>query len=115
MTSEDDNETVVAPNNGVVLSQMATLDDIDEDEAFINELMAMHPNDDDIVVEDLEEAGVEIEEAEALPDEGEIPSEVSVDIWLFELVLLYRSRSFRFIIYCHNFFVYFHFQNFDFY
>lgn len=33
---------------------MATLDDIDEDEAFIMELMAMHPNDDDLIVEDLE-------------------------------------------------------------
>lgn len=34
---------------------METLDDVDENEAFINDLMAMHPNDDDIVVEDLEE------------------------------------------------------------
>jgi hypothetical protein len=33
---------------------MDTIDDIDEDEAFINELMALHPNDDDIIVEDLE-------------------------------------------------------------
>jgi hypothetical protein len=33
---------------------MATLDDVDEDEAFIMELMAMHPNDDDIIVEDLD-------------------------------------------------------------
>lgn len=33
---------------------MGTLDDVDEDEAFIMELMAMHPNDDDIVVEDLD-------------------------------------------------------------
>lgn len=33
---------------------MDTVDDIDEDEAFINELMALHPNDEDIVVEDME-------------------------------------------------------------
>lgn len=39
---------------GSVLQTMSTLDDVDDDEAFIHELMAMHPNDDDIVVEDLE-------------------------------------------------------------
>jgi hypothetical protein len=33
---------------------METLDDVDDDEAFIMELMSMHPNDDDIVVEDLD-------------------------------------------------------------
>lgn len=33
---------------------METFDDVDEEEAFISELMALHPNDDDIVVEDLE-------------------------------------------------------------
>lgn len=33
---------------------MATLDDVDEDEAFIMELMAMHPHEDDLIVEDLE-------------------------------------------------------------
>lgn len=33
---------------------MDTVDDIDEDEAFINELMALHPNDEDIIVEDIE-------------------------------------------------------------
>lgn len=31
-----------------------TVDDIDEDEAFINELIALHPNDEDIIVEDIE-------------------------------------------------------------
>lgn len=36
------------------LQNMDTVDDIDEDEAFINELMALHPNDEDIVVEDIE-------------------------------------------------------------
>jgi hypothetical protein len=35
------------------LQPMATLDDVDEDEAFILELMSMHPNDDDIIIEDL--------------------------------------------------------------
>lgn len=33
---------------------MDTIEDIDEDEAFINELMALHPNDEDIIVEDIE-------------------------------------------------------------
>jgi hypothetical protein len=33
---------------------MDTVDDIDEDEAFISELMALHPNDEDIIVEDIE-------------------------------------------------------------
>lgn len=47
---------------------MATLDDIDDDEAFINELMAMHPNDEDIVVEDLE--GVEAAEDLRVLQEG---------------------------------------------
>lgn len=37
------------------LASMSTFDDVDDDEAFICDLMAMHPNDDDIVVEDLEE------------------------------------------------------------
>lgn len=33
---------------------MDTVDDIDEDEAFINELMALHPNVEDLIVEDIE-------------------------------------------------------------
>jgi hypothetical protein len=33
---------------------MDTVDDVDEDEAFINELIALHPNDEDIIVEDIE-------------------------------------------------------------
>lgn len=44
---------------------MATLDDVDEDEAFIMELMSMHPNDDDIVVEDLSLDGSSVEETPA--------------------------------------------------
>lgn len=36
------------------LENMNSVDDIDEDEAFINELMALHPNDEDIIVEDVE-------------------------------------------------------------
>lgn len=39
------------------LETMSTIEDVDEDEAFICELMAMYPNDEDIVVEDLEEVG----------------------------------------------------------
>jgi hypothetical protein len=36
------------------LHHMDSVDDIDEDEAFISELMALHPNDEDIIVEDIE-------------------------------------------------------------
>lgn len=36
------------------LEPMDTIYDVDEDEAFINDLMSMHPNGDDLVVEDLE-------------------------------------------------------------
>ena len=36
------------------LQNMDTVDDIDDDEAFINELMALHPNDEDLIVEDIE-------------------------------------------------------------
>lgn len=52
-------ETIVPsiePLNVVALLEtMETFDDVDEDEAFITELMALHPIDADIVVEDLEE------------------------------------------------------------
>jgi len=37
------------------LQSSETVDEIDEDEAFIDELIALHPNDEDIVVEDIEE------------------------------------------------------------
>lgn len=53
-TVHDENTQVPAILVTSVLQTMATLDDVDDDEAFINELMAMHPNDEDIVVEDLE-------------------------------------------------------------
>jgi hypothetical protein len=67
-SNEENNETLHANNTqvpavmelrdgGAVLKTMATLDDVDDDEAFITELMAMHPNDDDILVEDLEDDG----------------------------------------------------------
>lgn len=52
-----ENNTPVMGENVAVLQTMASLDDVDDDEAFISELMAMHPNDEDIVVEDLEAEG----------------------------------------------------------
>lgn len=48
---------VVSGDVGATLRTMETLDDVDEDEAFISELMAMHPNDEEIRVEDLEGDG----------------------------------------------------------
>lgn len=61
MTSSDDQDETRVPMivvstavDGARLESTETLDDVDEDEAFISELMAMHPNDEDIVVEDLE-------------------------------------------------------------
>lgn len=52
----DDEEipTITISSPPHFLQTMDTVDDIDEDEAFINELMALHPNDEDIVVEDME-------------------------------------------------------------
>lgn len=44
------------------LETQETLDDVDEEEAFITELMALHPNDDDIVVVDLENDDLENDE-----------------------------------------------------
>lgn len=58
-SSNDETETqvplVVVTCEVPHLETMSTLDDVDDDEAFISDLMAMHPNDDDIVIEDLEE------------------------------------------------------------
>lgn len=45
---------VTSPPRSPQLQNMDTVDDIDEDEAFINELMALHPNDEDLIVEDIE-------------------------------------------------------------
>lgn len=45
---------VTSPSHLPQLQNMDTVDDIDEDEAFINELMALHPNDEDLIVEDIE-------------------------------------------------------------
>jgi hypothetical protein len=50
------------------LQNMDTVDDIDEDEAFINELMALHPNDEDLIVEDIEFSN---NEADQLPNTQE--------------------------------------------
>lgn len=59
VSSNDETEMrvteIAAPGPAVSrLVSSETFDDVDEDEAFINELMAMHPNDDDLVIEDLE-------------------------------------------------------------
>lgn len=63
--SDDEGETQVPA--GVETNAEAHLESmemlVDEEEVFISELMAMHPNDDDIVVEDLEEVAREAEEA----------------------------------------------------
>lgn len=45
---------IVLTADGGHSESMETLEDVDEDEIFISDLMAMHPNDEDIVVEDLE-------------------------------------------------------------
>lgn len=49
-TGEQRLTTQVEPQRN--LESMATLDDVDEDEAFIMELMAIH--DDEMIIEDLE-------------------------------------------------------------
>lgn len=54
-TSNDGSTEIPAVIVTNELASMSTFDDVDDDEAFICDLMAMHPNDDDIVVEDLEE------------------------------------------------------------
>lgn len=52
-TTHDSTEIAMS---GVML-RATTLDDVDDDEAFISELMAMHPNDEDIEIVDLESDG----------------------------------------------------------
>jgi hypothetical protein len=61
LSSHDDETQVQLPsieistqNVDAPLQTMNSVDDIDEDEAFINELIAIHRTEDDIVVEDLE-------------------------------------------------------------
>ena len=64
---DDDEEipTITISSPPHFLQTMDTVDDIDEDEAFINELMALHPNDEDIVVEDIEDTPATLETNEA--------------------------------------------------
>jgi hypothetical protein len=62
VSSNEEHETVQGNTEvpAIVVTGMTraeTLDDVDDDEAFISELMAMHPNDEDIQVEDLEGDG----------------------------------------------------------
>lgn len=99
-TPECNDETrapIVEPNH---LDSMATLDDINEDDAFIIELMAMHPNDDDIVVDDIEDVDVEGADGEEATDYG-----VRLRLLLCGLVLIYRFQnievSMRILLYCH--------------
>lgn len=73
------------------LVSMETLDDIDDDEAFINELMAMHPNDEDLVVEDLEGSLTPTIGIESIP-EGEEAMEDAVSL---SRVCCYRSQLSR--------------------
>lgn len=87
---------IVVTSDGPVLETMETLDDVDDEETFINELMAIHPNDEDVVVEDLE--------VEAIPIQTEVDGgmhEVQEAEEAFEIVVrhlkvnglpLYRSQ-----------------------
>lgn len=77
VSSNDDTElrvtdTIVAASvpGDAQLVTGETFDDVDEDEAFINELMAMHPNDEDLIVEDLE----------AIPIVVTLPEDVVEDV-----------------------------------
>lgn len=83
ITDELATETIVpsvGPLNVVALLQsMATVDDVNEDEAFISELMALHPNDEDIVVEDLETPSVEIIVPEILVVQDEEEGEEALE------------------------------------
>ena len=60
-SSTDEAETTHDSNTEIAVSgallRTTTLDDVDDDEAFISELMAMHPNDEDIESVDLEGDG----------------------------------------------------------
>lgn len=81
------------------LDRMSTFDDIDEDEIFICDLMAMHPNDEDLVVEDLEEAGETISlaetEIENIPEAEEAIEDAVRNKWChaveFHPIALFRS------------------------
>ena len=57
-SSTDEAETTHSSKTEVAVSgemlRATTLDDVDDDEAFISDLMAMHPNDEDIEIVDLE-------------------------------------------------------------
>ncbi len=77
-SSDFDDETIATVQNlnPPPLQNMDTVDDIDEDEIFINELMAMHPNEEDVIVEDIENNSQETEHGEM---EESLPSEESVN------------------------------------
>ena len=57
-----ENVTLTDTGNTHRFITMGTLEDIDDNEAFISDLMAIHPNDENMVVEDLEEVLIENEE-----------------------------------------------------
>jgi hypothetical protein len=60
---------IAAPEMAISrLESSETFDDVDEDEAFINDLMAMHPNDDDLVIEDLDTVSIIVTAPENLDD-----------------------------------------------
>lgn len=70
--------TIVVTSPAAHLETMGTLDDVDDDEAFISDLMAMHPNDDDIVVEDLEEIDEAVSESGHVQDSAPVESTLDV-------------------------------------
>lgn len=101
----DDSIDVSSSNDGSVtevpavivtndLASMSTFDEIDDDEAFICDLMAMHPNDDDIVVEDLEEID-QIDppsvDTHDVPEDGEATEDDGVRLDKCSWLCFYRS------------------------
>ena len=70
---------------------METLDDVDDEEAFINELMALHPNDDDIVVEDLENVTETVEPQNQEVDEVQQAQEAVENVVRQRFVKAYPS------------------------
>lgn len=120
MSSTDEDQTDGAPSDelasetivqsveplsvAALLETVETFDDVNDDEAFISELMALHPNDADIVVEDLEEAptvdinlpGILIEQPDQEAEEA-VEDVVRQKVWM---VFLYRSQLLSFLGRC---------------
>lgn len=96
--TETPNPTIVVTNAVAPFETMATLDDIDEDEAFISELMAMHPNDEDLVVEDLEEAGEIVNVSEIEVENVQAAEAAIEDVRHFNGALLCSFPLYRYLL-----------------